>query len=247
MSCPWLDGLWRPEYSVYVMVGKPGMGKTTAALHLVAYDLLRRGLASDYQDALKEAGKALFLGRDLEELFEYIHAHVDNPEADWLIIDDAAVGFHDFADPVVWALFVDIIKTARNSVARRGVIFTTTSLRYLSARIVHSANVYYVKKDYLNVKTYNAPAGCLPAESKERLLYTAVVEVDTTLEGYIHFAYWHEAERKTRWKLAAAIPHRKEFAMPPEVEQVHVKARKERVKKAAEEALERIRKKKAEE
>jgi len=168
MSCAWLGGLWKPGYSVYVFVGKPGMGKTTAALHLVAYDLVRRGIVSDYGEALREAGKALFLGRDLEELFEYIRNHVDNPEADWLIIDDAAVGFHDFADPVVWALFVDIIKTARNSVAYRGVIFTTTSLRYLSARIVHSANVYYVKKDRLKVMTYSAPAGCLPRGEQKR-------------------------------------------------------------------------------
>jgi hypothetical protein len=246
VACPWLGGLWRSNYNVYVFVGKPGAGKTTAALHLAAYDLWRRGIFSDYQQALREAGKALFLGRDLEELFMYILSHVDNPEADWLIIDDAAVGFHDFADPLVWAKFVDIIKTARNSVARRGVIFTTTSVKYLSKRIRHSANIYYVKRARLNIKTYNAPAGCLVGDSEEPSLYTAVVEVDTTLEGNIHYEYWNKAKMVTRWRLVAAIPISKEFAMPPEIEEEHIRARKERVMKAAVEALERIRRKRKE-
>lgn len=90
MSCPWFGHLWKPNYTVYIFVGRPGAGKTTAALHLVAYDLWRRGAVGDYREALREAGKRLFLGRDLEELFEYILQHADNPATDWLIIDDAA-------------------------------------------------------------------------------------------------------------------------------------------------------------
>ena len=241
MACPWLGGVWKPNYAVYVFVGRPGMGKTTAALHLVAYDLWRRGAVNDYHVAMREAGRRLFLGRSIEELFEYIHSHVDNPETDWLIIDDAAVGFHDMADPLVWSKFVDIIKTARNAVAERGVIFTTVSPRFLSLRIRHAANVYYVKRDDLYVATHKAPRGCVISEAQQPLRYVAVVEVEDALIGKIHFAYWNRTERETRWLLVGAIPISPEFAMPQEVEEVHVKARKERVKRAAEEALERLR------
>jgi len=241
VSCPWLDGLWRPGYSIYIFVGRPGMGKTTAALHLVAYDLWRRGAVGDYREALREAGKRLFLGRDLEELFEYIRNHVDDPKADWLIIDDAAVGFHDMADPLIWSKFMDIIKTARNAIAKRGVVFTTTSVRYLSTRVRHSAHVYYVKRERLNFTTYNLSNRCEISKSGVSSPYTAIVEVETTLEGLIHYEVWHRAELVTRWRLAGAIPVSPEFAMPPEVEEAHIRARKERVKKAAEEALERIR------
>jgi hypothetical protein len=241
VACAWLGGLWKSGYNVYVFVGRPGMGKTTAALHLVAYDLARRRVVDDYQDALREAGKRLFLGRGLEELFEYIRDNVDNPETDWLIIDDAAVGFHDFADPLVWSKFVDIIKTARNSVAHRGIIFTTTSLKYLSTRIRHSAYVYYVKREMLRVKTYMLSNRCEIAMSDVPSLYTSIVEVETTLEGLIHYQEWHKTELVTRWRLVGAIPVAPEFAMPPEVEEAHIQARKERVKRAAEEALERIR------
>ena len=235
--------MWRPRYNVYIFVGRPGMGKTTAALHLVAYDLWRRGVVGDYHEAMREAGKRLFLGRDLEELFEYIIAHVDNPMADWLIIDDAAVGFHDFADPLVWAKFMDIVKTARNAVAMRGLIFTTVSRKFLTLRIIHAANVYYVKRDKLYLKTYEAMGECNPIQSNEPSLYTAIVEVETTIEGNIHYAQWHKAELATRWRLAGAIPVSPEFAMPAEIEEVHIRTRKERVRRAAEEALDRIRRK----
>jgi len=241
MSCPWLGGLWKPNYSVYIFVGRPGMGKTTAALHLVAYDLWQRGVVGDYGEALRVAGKRLFMGRDLGELFEYILAHVDNPATDWLIVDDAAVGFHDFADPVVWSRFVDIIKTARNAVAERGIIFTTTSLKYLSTRVRHSAHVYYVKRDSLYVATHKTPHGCIISEAQQPLRYVAIVEVETVLEGLIHYAHWNKAELVTRWRLVGAIPVSPEFAMPAEIEAVHIRTRKERVKKAAEEALERLR------
>jgi len=241
VACAWLGNLLKSGYNVYIFVGRPGMGKTTAALHLVAYDLWRRGIISDYREALREAGKRLFLGRDLEELFEYILQHVDNPVTDWLIIDDAAVGFHDFADPLVWSKFVDIIKTARNAVARRGIIFTTTSLKYLSTRIRHSAYVYYVKREMLRVKTYTLSNRCEIAMSDVPSLYTAIVEVETTLTGLIHYQEWHRAELVTQWRLVGAIPVAPEFAMPAEIEAAHIRARKERVKRAAEEALERIR------
>ena len=233
--------MWKPNYAVYVFVGRPGMGKTTAALHLVAYDLWRRGAVHDYREALREAGKRLFLGRDLEELFEYIRGHIDNPETDWLIIDDAAVGFHDMADPVVWAKFVDIIKTARNAVAVRGLIFTTVSRRFLSLRITHAANVYYVKRDELYIATHKAPGGCIISESQQPSKYVAIVELEDALIGNIHFAHWNRVNEETRWRLAGAIPVSPEFAMPAEVEEVHIRTRKERVRRAAEEALERLR------
>ncbi len=241
VACPWLGGLWRPGYNIYIFVGRPGAGKTTAALHLVAYDLMRRRVVDNYQDALREAGKRLFLGRDLEELFEYILQHVDNPKMDWLIIDDAAVGFHDFADPLVWAKFMDIVKTARNAIAMYGLIFTTVAVEFLSLRIRHAAKVYYVKRDDLYATTQMALGECTILKSEQPSKYVAIVEVETTLIGNIHFAQWNYVDLKTRWRLAGAIPVSQEFAMPAEVEEVHIRARKERVRRAAEEALERIR------
>jgi len=240
-----MKNLWTPKYRVYVFAGRPGVGKTTAALHLVAYDLWRRGVAGDYQEALRGAGKRLFLGRDLEELFMYILEHVDEPGADWVVIDDAAVGFHDFADPLVWAKFMDIIKTARNSVARRGVVITTTSLNYLSARIRHSAHIYYVKQEELaNVTRIDGNGECVIEGTSVKNKFVAIVEMEFTFTGLIHHEQWHETKPVSRWRLAGAIPVSEEFAMPAEIEEVHIRARKERVRRAAEEALERIRRRK---
>jgi len=242
VRCVWLENLWSQNYRVYVFVGRPGVGKTTAALHLVAYDLLKRGVAEDYKKALREAGKQLFLGRSVEELFEYILQHVDEPDADWVVIDDAAVGFHDFADPLVWAKFMDIVKTARNSIARRGVIITTTSLNYLSARIRHSANIYYVKQAPMSYATYIQNNGeCVIENAPVKNKFVTIVEMEFTFTGIIHHEQWRETKPVSRWRLAGAIPVSEEFAMPPEVEEVHIRARKERVRRAAEEALERIR------
>jgi RecA/RadA recombinase len=235
--------LWTPKYRVYVFAGRPGVGKTTAALHLVAYDLWKRGVVEDYREALRGAGRRLFLGRDLEELFVYILEHVDEPDTDWVVIDDAAVGFHDFADPLVWAKFMDIVKTARNSIARRGVIITTTSLNYLSARIRHSAHIYYVKQeDLANVTYVDGNGECKIDDVKGTTnKFVTIVEMEFTFTGLIHHKTWHETRPISRWRLAGAIPVSEEFAMPPEVEGVHIRTRKERVRRAAEEALERIR------
>ena len=245
MRCAWLKNLWTTKYRVYVFAGRPGVGKTTAALHLVAYDLWRRSIAEDYREALREAGRRLFLGRDLEELFVYILEHVDEPDADWVVIDDAAVGFHDFADPLVWAKFMDIVKTARNSIARRGVIITTTSLNYLSARIRHSAHIYYLKQEDLSNVTYVDGSGECVIEDVKGVTnkFVTIVEMEFTFTGLIHHATWHETKPVSRWRLAGAIPVSQEFAMPLEVEEVHIRARKERVRRAAEEALDRIRRK----
>ncbi|MFZ8809854.1 MAG: ATP-binding protein [Pyrobaculum sp.] len=241
MRCVWLKNLWSQNYRIYIFVGRPGVGKTTAALHLVAYDLWRRGVVSDHREALRGAGKRLFLGRSVEELFEYILQHVDEPDADWLIIDDAAVGFHDFGDPVVWARFVDIVKTARNAIARRGVVITTTSLSYLSANIRHGAHIYYVKQMLMPYATYQSNGDCEVENVPVKNKFVSVIEVEVALVGDVHHEYWREVKLASRGRLAALVPLSSEFAMPPEVEEVHIKTRKERVRKAAEESLERIR------
>jgi len=241
VRCAWLKNLWSPNYRIYVFVGRPGVGKTTAALHLVAYDLLKRGLAGDYREALREAGKRLFLGRDVEELFEYILQHVNEPDADWLVIDDAAVGFHDFPDPVVWAKFVDIIKTARGSIARRGVVFTTTSLSYLSEGIRHGAHIYYVKQMLIPYATYQNGSDCVVEKVSVKNKFVSVIEVELTLDGDLHHEYWHEVRFANRGRFASLIPVSPEFAMPAEVEEVHIRTRNERVERAAKESLERIR------
>jgi len=247
VECAWLEGLYSPGYRIYIFAGRPGAGKTTAAMHLVAYDLWRRGVVDSYREALKAAGDRLFLGRDVEELFMYIKKHVRSPEVDWLVIDDAAVGFHDFGDPRLWSKFVDIVKTARNAVARRGVIFTTTALGYLSKRVLHSAHVYYVKRERLRFGTRQGEdGGCEVFEAQQPHPYVALVETVFTLEGHIHYKYWHHVKPVGRWRIAGLIPESPEFAMPPEVEEKHAGARNARVDRAVYEALEIIRRKKGE-
>jgi DNA polymerase III delta prime subunit len=245
MACAWLEGLYSPGYRIYIFAGRPGVGKTTAAMHLVAYDLWRRGVADSYRDALKLAGGRLFTGRDLEELFTYLKKHVRNPEVDWLVIDDAAVGFHDFGDPRLWSKFVDIIKTARNAVAKRGVIFTTTALGYLSKRVLHSAHVYYVKRERLRFGTrLEGDGGCEVFETQQSYPYVVLVETVFTLEGNIHYWYWHHVKPVAMWRVAGLIPVSEEFAMPSEVEEKHTGTRSDRVERAIDEALEIIRRKK---
>lgn len=244
-KCAWLEGLYSPGYRIYIFAGRPGVGKTTAAMHLVAYDLWRRGVVDSYREALKAAGDKLFMGRDLEELFMYLKKHVRNPEVDWLIIDDAAVGFHDFGDPRLWSKFVDIVKTARGAVARRGVIFTTTALGYLSKRVLHSAHVYYVKRERLGFGTRQGEGGgCEVFDAPQPHPYVVLVETVFTLEGHIHYKYWHPVKPVGRWRIAGLIPESAEFAMPPEVEEKHAGARNDRVDRAVDEALEIIRRKK---
>jgi hypothetical protein len=95
MSCVWFSRDVYRDFSVIVLLGAPGVGKTTTALHIVAYDLYRRRKAATYEEAFEKAAEALFLGADAVELVEFLLSNVDSATRDWLIVDDAAIGFFD--------------------------------------------------------------------------------------------------------------------------------------------------------
>jgi hypothetical protein len=242
--CAWFGGMWSPRFRIYVLVGEPGAGKTTAALHLVAYDLLKGGLADDYREALREAGKRLQLSSSLEELLEHIKNFILSRDRDWLIIDDAAIDYHYVSDPMAWSRVMDVFKIARGAVAQRGIVFTTAALEFLSARIRHAAHVYYVKRAELEYTTRFLDGDCdifeTPGESER---FVAAVRVATTLAGTIDYRRWHRVRKVTRWRLAALIPVSNEFAMPPDVERAHIERRIDRVIAAIDDALERLRRK----
>jgi len=241
--CAWFGGMWSPRFRIYILVGEPGAGKTTAALHLVAYDLLRRGDVSSYREALREAAKRLQLSRSLEELLEYVKQFILTRDRDWLIIDDAAIDYHYVADPAVWSRVMDVFKIARATVAQRGIVFTTASLEFLSARVRHAAHVYYVKRDEMKYTTRLIDDDCHVFETDESERFVAVVRLKSALVGTIDHRRWHRVRRSVRWRLAALVPVSHEFAMPPDVEEAHIENRIARAVSAIDEAIERIRRK----
>jgi len=237
-KCAWF-GL-DEGYRIYAFIGKPGVGKTTAALHLVAYDLWRRGLASSYAEALRGAVKRLYMGLSVEDLFMFIKERTETP-ADWLILDDAAVTFHDIAHPRVWADFIEIIMLSRDAVATRGVVFTNPSLRFLSKRLRLLVSVYRVERAKLPYTTVSASRDCRLVKTPQPQWAVAVFEVSREPEE-LHHIRWTEEPRRERRRLAGLIPLSPELAMPPEVEEMHIIIRKRRVYMDVEEAARRLKK-----
>jgi KaiC/GvpD/RAD55 family RecA-like ATPase len=230
-----------------MFVGEPGAGKTTAALHLVAYDLLRRGAVSSYDEALREAGRRLQLSSSLEELLEYIKSFITSGDRDWLIIDDAAIDYHYVADSVTWSRLMDVFKIARAAVAQRGIIFTTAAEEFLSLRLRHAAHIYYVKRDDLPYTTRFVDDRCRVFDVDERERFVAVARVAASLVGTIDYRRWHRVRRVSRWRLAALIPVSREFAMPPDVESAHIERRVARALSAIDDAIERVRRRREKE
>jgi len=208
-KCAWF-GL-DEGYRVYAFIGKPGVGKTTAALHLVAYDLWRRGLASSYAEAFREAVKRL-CATSAEDLFMLITERVEAP-ADWLIIDDAAL--YDVARRRAWADFIEIIMLSRDVVATRGVVLTAPSLRFLSRRLQLLVSIYRVERAKLPYTTACAPRGCRLVKTPQPQEAVAVFEVSREPEE-LHHTRWTEEPRRERRRLAGLIPLSPELAMPPQ-------------------------------
>jgi len=138
---------------------------------------------------------------------------------------------------------MDVFKIARGTVAQRGIVFTTAALEFLSLRIRHAASVYYVKRADLQYTTRLLDGGCEIFETGEAERFVAVVRIASSLTGTIDYKRWHRVRKVARWRLAALIPVSHDFAMPPELEEVHIERRIARAVNAIDDALERLRRK----
>jgi hypothetical protein len=206
-------GIWVNEtvlgldsYGLYVLYGEPGEGKTTAAAHLVAYDLAKR-LRLPYAKAFREALNRIYMGSGFWDVLRYLRDMVNSGRPrDWLILDDAALGFHDLPR-VVWASLMDILKTARGSLVTRGIVFTTTSRRYISRRILDVACVLYVKREADAVNLYKV---------------SSVIAFNRLVEK-------SRAHPELVVEKAMSIPISQEYALPKDFEEKHMEERGKRI------------------
>jgi hypothetical protein len=237
MSCVWFSRDVYRDFTVAVLLGAPGTGKTTTALHIVAYDLYRRRKAATYEEALEKAAEALYLGADAVELVEFLLSNVDSAARDWLIVDDAAVGFFDIDSTRAWSAVMDALKVARNSIVRRGIIFTTTNRSYVARRVLGNATLTaVVSRRKLPYSTAEDGGRCRVYDDEQMHEYVAVKEIAWLVRSHDTFAY-SKAEMRLYARLAGLIPVDKRFAMPRRVEEEHIEARKRRVKAQLEKAL----------
>lgn len=245
MSCPWLSSSLYGSYSILVLLGAPGAGKTTAALHIVAYDLLRRRAAKDYQEALEEAGRRLYLGTTTEELVKYLLARArGGGGGDWLIIDDAALGFLDVESTHAWAAIMDALKVARQSIAERGVILTTTARSFVAKRLINTAKLIYVSRRRVGYSTVEAPGGgCRVVEDEAAREFVVLKEIEWMVRSQ-DTLYPSEARLGIYSRLVGLIPVADRFAMPAAVEEAHMEARRRRVEARLRRALTLLRRKK---
>jgi KaiC/GvpD/RAD55 family RecA-like ATPase len=246
MSCAWFSHSLLNGYNVITLLGEPGAGKTTAALHIVAYDLTRRGAVKTYDEALVEASARLFLGASTEELVEFLKAQVRQKKRrrDWLIIDDAALGFLDVESTHAWSAIMDALKVARNALAERGVIVTATARGFVAKRLAAMAKVVYVARRKTNFNTMQTPAGaCLASEVAEQKEYVVLKRIEWMVKSQ-DTLYPSEAKLGIYSYIVGLIPIDRRFAMPPPVEEAHIEARRRRVETQLEKALELLRRKK---
>jgi len=244
VSCAWFSRQLLDGYNVIVLLGEPGAGKTTAALHIVASDLMRRGAVKTYDEAVAEASQRLFLGATTEELVEFLRAQIRaKSRRDWLVVDDAALGFLDVDSTRAWSAIMDALKVARASLAERGVVVTATARGFVAKRLAAMAKVVYVARRRVAYNTLPTPAGgCLVAESNEQREYVVLKRIEWMVKSH-DTLYPSEAKLGIYSYIVGLVPVDRRFAMPPEVEEVHIEARKRRVEAQLEKALELLRRK----
>jgi len=227
-----------------VLLGEPGAGKTTAALHIVAHDLLRRGVVKTHEEAIIEASQRLFLGATVEELVEFLKTQIrTKSRRDWIIIDDAALGFLDVESTRAWSAIMDALKVARSALAERGVIVTATARGFVARRLVAMAKVVYVAKRKTAYITWETPASaCLASEAAEPREFVVLKRIEWMVRSQ-DTLYPSEARLGIYSYLVGLIPVDKRFAMPAPVEETHIEARRRRVEAQLEKALELLRRK----
>ena len=249
MSCAWFSRQLLDGYNVIVLLGEPGAGKTTAALHIVAYSLMRRGAVKDYEEAFVEASKRLFLGASTEEFVEFLKAQIRKKRRrDWIIIDDAALGFLDVESTHAWSSIMDSLKVARGVLAEEGIIITATARGFVAKRLAAMAKVVYVARKKTELITMRTPAGgCLAKEpdppAAEEREFVVLKRIEWMVRSQ-DTLYPSEARLGIYSYVVGLVPVDRRFAMPREVEETHIEARKRRVEAQLEKALELLRRKK---
>ena len=223
-------------YNVVVLVGAPGAGKTTLALNLVACALQHEGKCADWDHCRREAAKRLFLGSSVEELAEFLLSIVESKTHDYVILDDAALGFWDVSHPVAWARLMDVIKIARNAIATKMLIFTTTSRQFLSKRVVSMARVYYVYRTRALVEDAGACYRPADGEAGQVMDVQVVKHVSAMLVSAFTTKYTKAAVGLYA-RVVDIIPVSQKYAMPADIETFHISARKERAIKALRDVL----------
>ena len=232
-------------YSVIVFVGAPGAGKTTLALNLVAYALQQEGKCTDWDECRRAAARRLFLGSSVEELAEFLLSIVESKTHDYVILDDAALGFWDVSHPVAWARLMDVIKIARNAIATKMLIFTTTSRQFLSKRVVSMARVYYVYRTRALVE--DAGACYRPAfDDTGQMIDVQVVKHVSAMLVSAFSTKYTRAEVGLYARVVDIIPVSQKYAMPGDVETFHIFTRKERAVKALRDVITIMHKKREE-
>ncbi len=226
------------------MLGEPGAGKTTAALHIVAYDLMRRGVAKTYEEAVIEASKRLFLGASTEELVEFLRAQIRKKKRrDWIIIDDAALGFLDVESTHAWSAIMDALKVARSALAEEGVIVTAAAKGFVAKRLAAMAKVVHVARRKTQYNTMQTSAGaCLASETAEPREFVVLKRIEWMVRSQ-DTLYPSEARLGIYSYIVGLIPVNQRFAMPKAVEETHIEARRRRVEAQLEKALELLRRK----
>jgi hypothetical protein len=194
-------------------------------------------MVKDYQEALEEAGRRLYLGTTTEELVNYLLSRVRSEgRGDWLIIDDAALGFLDIESSHAWASIMDALKVARQSIAERGIILTTTARSFVAKRLVNTAKLIYVSRRRVAFNTIESPGGCRVVEDDVPREYVALKEIEWMVRSQ-DTLYPSEARLGIFSRIVGLIPVSDHFAMPSAVEEAHIEARRRRVEAQLRRAL----------
>jgi hypothetical protein len=131
---------------------------------------------------------------------------------------------------------MDALKVARNSIVRRGIIFTTTNRSYVAKRVLGNATLTaVVSRRKLPYNTAEDKGRCRVYDDEQMREYVAVKEIAWLVRSHDTLTY-SKAEMRLYARLVGLIPVDERFAMPRRVEEEHVEARKRRVKMQLEKA-----------
>ncbi|MGC9052092.1 hypothetical protein, partial [Pyrobaculum sp.] len=192
-------------------------------------------------EAQERAAQFLYLHESPETLVAELLKIAETGGRDYIIIDDAAIGFFDLG-PKVWSALMDAVKVARESLVKGWLIFTTTNTHFISRRVTASAKlVHLVRRREVSLAPHRS--GCLYIldDYTRGALYTdEAVEAVELIHSvrYVSSPQWHVAHPAMMSRTLTAVPRAPDLAMPTAVEKAHLEARRRRVAARLQEVLE---------